>query len=151
MEKSTLTPATATASVTLRVTEFQPLPAPTGYALTLGAAPSHVTQTTHDQPNDQLHVKHGAVKLRFEITSGDSETYFPAGITFQHERTQAAAGCGASDSPFSAMKVDGTLLEVTDTVINAPATRDTYKFSVLIQRARDGALGIIDPFIENEN
>ena len=27
----------------------------------------------------------------------------------------------------------------------------TYKFSVIIQRLRDGAIGIIDPYIENEN
>jgi hypothetical protein len=27
----------------------------------------------------------------------------------------------------------------------------TYKFSIFIQRERDGAIGIIDPYIENEN
>jgi hypothetical protein len=114
----------------------------------------------------------GAV-LRFivEGPKGDPEKYQPIGIAFARaDGTKPAAApwiAGSRalmNSPFSVIGFQPGVLEVENIPIKdlqglTPAGKIqvpkpdfiTYKFSVIIQRQSDGAIGIIDPYIENEN
>jgi hypothetical protein len=112
----------------------------------------------------------GAV-LRFTVAKNmqDKEDYRPIGITFARaDKTQpSAVYCiagtqTAPNSPFRLTGVNRSWLEVEDTIVpgqqgldnkgeTVTPTHITYKFSVIIQRHSDGAIGIIDPYVENEN
>lgn len=114
-----------------------------------------------------LRVQRPGVLLRFTIAPGsDGERYHPVGISFERaDRTAPVAvpwTTGAhspAGSPFSGLTIEGATIQVIDRPLGGvpaageanPPRRVTYKFSVFVQRERDGALGLIDPGIENEN
>jgi hypothetical protein len=105
-----------------------------------------------------------SVVLQFKIDANDGESYMPIGIAFRRadKSSPAAVECTtdralATDTPFSGLNIAGDVLTVTNSPLRKASpnvssdTHTTYKFSVIIQRKSDGAIGILDPEIENEN
>lgn len=116
----------------------------------------------------------GAI-LRIVITvpdkSGDeaapekSDSYHPVGISFTRvdEKFEPKAvlfttALRPEASPFSDLKITPSMVQFKVTPLHGLRGADgkwashiTYKFWIMIQRARDGALGVIDPYEENEN
>ena len=114
-----------------------------------------------------LRVQRPGVVLRFTIAArADGERYLPVGIAFERGDGTAPTAVpvvtgnhGKTDTPFSDLEIKGATIQVLDRPLGGvpakgettPPRRVTYKFSVFIQRQSDGALGLIDPWIENEN
>jgi hypothetical protein len=149
------------ARVTLTVTKFEDVertPAPnrgTGHRMKLEMQ-NHprVKQDAEDKP---LRVKGGDARLRFTIVSADPDSppgtiFYPVGIAFRQH--------GAAGGPLDPVgrgtfwgrrpAFDGRSLTVHDDFREVGDQR-RFKFSLVIQRSTDGAIGIIDPGIEHED
>lgn len=112
-----------------------------------------------DPENDKtLKITGPRATILFTITSRESpppEEYYPVGITFFLENREPSVRVrkrlGLAN--FTQLKIrpnrDAHSLSITDSY-NEKEKGERYKFSVIIQRARDGKIGIIDPFIVNE-
>lgn len=121
---------------------------------------------------ETVHVPLPGAILRFEITGelGQTNAYRPVGIAFRRaDDTPPAAVAWSTGEhplplrPFSAFELNGHYVQITDIPQRRVMSLDpeyskkpwprwiTYKFSIFIQRDSDGAIGIIDPYIENEN
>ncbi|HEY4301826.1 MAG TPA: hypothetical protein VGM73_13195 [Candidatus Didemnitutus sp.] len=92
--------------------------------------------------------------IRFTIASAtdDRARYYPVGITFLREGARSSSDTqrlGFLNFPQARTEVDGATLLIADTYRD-PAKRVRYKFSVVIQRGADGAIGIIDPGIVHD-
>jgi hypothetical protein len=111
----------------------------------------------------------------------NTDSYRPVGIAFERADGTGARAVEWSTGehplplrPFSAFELNGHYLQITDIPRRRVLTSDrgwlasdecvttgerkpdqppwiTYKFSIFIQQRSDGAIGIIDPYIENEN
>ncbi len=109
----------------------------------------------------------GAI-LRFIVAGAgaDTEIYHPIGIAFARaDGTEPAAvflKFAQPNSPFNVVEAQLGILVIEDAIAPGLEGRNptgrteippyiTYKFSVIIQRKSDGAIGIIDPYIENQN
>lgn len=143
----------AAARITLTVTQFRQLNETTVGTRWTDATTSlaaHPSVTMSGQPELAiLHVKR-AVDLAITVVSGNAgESYRPVAIIFQ----QKPASDGTLADPdgrrnFSAAVVSDSTL----TVRNRFDLRGVrYEFFVVIQRVSDGAIGIIDPEIENSS
>lgn len=156
MSKARIAPkAIGPADVVITVTEFRPVLSPevrdlpsTDYTMRLKK--SHRRVSLKD---DTLVVKHPGATIRLTITSSaeDQNTYYPAGVTFVREDSKGlsdAERLGQKDMLQRRIVIDGQTLTFTDRFKKG---KDSvlYKFSVIIQRGSDGAIGIIDPGIEN--
>jgi hypothetical protein len=105
----------------------------------------------------------GAI-LRFNIVAEDGNgPYGPVGISFKRVDDTVlkavAWSTGTSTEPFKVFALEAGVLSIRDIPlrgvipngeVEAPP-RITYEFAIFIQRQSDGAIGIIDPYIENEN
>ena len=132
------------ADVVLSVNVFRPLPLLTDHSMHLvGGGPGHVTQPA----GNKLKVKRDKAKLTFKVVAGDGGQYVPIDIAFREDADGPPVGYDSDDSPFEKVKVNGQKLEVTDSI----QEMKTYKFSILVKRTSDNAIGMIDPFIENDN
>jgi hypothetical protein len=110
-------------------------------------------------PNDAstLKIRKGDARLRFTIKSEDKRdkkaTFYPVGIAF---RLRGAGDGKKLDRIGRAtfwrkpLTFDGRSLTVYDDFSDV-GPRKNFKFSVIIQRDTDGAIGIIDPGIEHED
>lgn len=148
--------ACSTARVSVTVTDFHEI----------GRGPSHadveLTDTGHGtvsqgRINDPIVVT-AEVYLEFSVSArdGDRYTYSPAGISFKETSGSAAAAsdqrCGGRDPlgyaafPTRKFVARGTSLQLT--LFDANPEPAEFKFDLVIQRS-DGALGVIDPGIEN--
>lgn len=170
----------ATVDVTLTVTRFQSLlesaagRAPLSDFVMSGPEDGNGRLKVGDyqkgSPADARHtirVQRPGVVIRFTVAPGeDGERYRPVGISFERADQTAPVAVPwttgtrpPSGSPFSSLTLDGSTIQVVDQPLGGvpakgeatPPRRVTYKFSVFLQRERDGALGLIDPGIENEN
>ena len=106
----------------------------------------------------------GAI-LRFNIKAQKKgTTYRPVGIAFARADKTRPMGVHWSTNrtigrhtPFSGFQTDGRTMQITDLPLKrgnqhaSPKNYTTYKFSVYIQRESDGRIGVIDPYIENQN
>ena len=97
--------------------------------------------------NDPIRVDRGAVvDLIFEVESKlpDLEVYQPVGVSFfgQH------GGIGMNDFPTRTVAADA-FKRLRLTVHDANVDGNVFEFKLVIQRERDGALGVIDPLINN--
>ncbi len=144
-----------TARITLTVTCFEPSGNPRG------AVPKVAFRLAVDGPNDRvkgirrsnpdylLVQPGGPVNLSFTIVAGDGtgDAYFPVGISFAPPRGRRR-GVVAAHETFTpgAVHIYGPTLFFTDNY-DAASRGNIYEFSVAIQRARDGRLGVIDPGI----
>ena len=99
---------------------------------------------------DTLIVESPGARLRFEISPSG---IFPIGIAFQLREGVA----NPTDLErlgflnFTQMKLhpDGNRLSVTDAFTDEEAD-DRYKFSMIVQRASDGEIAIVDPGIRHQ-
>ncbi|MFT3830881.1 MAG: hypothetical protein QM691_14355 [Opitutaceae bacterium] len=145
------------AEVVITVTEFRPVLSPelrgardTGYTMKLKGRHPRVSLK-----DDTLVVKAPGAVIRLTIAAaaGDKTKYYPAGITFvreDSEKLSEALRLGRPDLLQRKIVIDGQTLTFTDRF--KKGTENTlYKFSVILQRGTDGAIGIIDPGIENDN
>ena len=104
---------------------------------------------TVSQPhvNDSIRVDRAAVvDLIFDVASPptDRETYQPVGVSFFGQN----GGIGMDDFPTRTVAADAfdrLLLTVHDANVDG----NRFDFKLVIQRVRDGALGVIDPQINN--
>jgi len=100
-------------------------------------------------------VKGGSATLCFQIKSRSRKhQYYPLGIAFRRRTTRGqpvseAEILGRKDFSFGSVHLFGRSLYITDHFKDC-GPRCRYKFSVIIQRQHDGAIGIIDPGIEND-
>ncbi len=103
-----------------------------------------------DKPNT-LRIKRNGATVRFTIKP---DNYLPVGIAFQLRSGVSGAGAlkrlGMLNFEQAQMPRTEHELCVTDKFKDEDGD-DDYKFSVIIQRASDGAIGIIDPGIEHDS
>jgi hypothetical protein len=158
------------ANVTFRVIHFQDVLKPVRPAMkgtSSGTRPPHNAQCTthrmfmpkkHPQvkidPKDRetLRVKPKGATLLFTITPDE---YCPVGITFsmggkRKPTVNDQKRLGILNFAQLKIRPDERSLQVTDH-FKAIGKDDRYKFSMIIQRVKDGAIGIIDPGIVNES
>jgi hypothetical protein len=101
-----------------------------------------------------LFIKPPGAPVRFSVDSapGDSENYYPVGITFVRERehnTSDKQRLGLLNFPQNESRGDIRSFLITDSYQDG-AKSVRYKFSVILQRGSDGIIGIIDPGIEHD-
>lgn len=143
--------------ITIEVTKFQDVLArgtsdggrDTSYAMTM----PQKDPRAHIQ-DENIYIKRPGAPLRFSVTSADvsKERYFPVGIAFVRD-----GACSGGDEQRLGLlnflekntRTEGRKLLITDSYNEQVKCR--YKFSVVIQRGSDGAIGIIDPGIIHED
>lgn len=158
-------PTSKPANVTLTVSKFVDVLAseePQGKRNTeceMKAEPNHPHVTMGKGSKSQapaLKVKGGSATICFQIKSKNPRHhYYPLGIAFRRQTSRGLTNdrddvLGRKDFSFGSMHLFGRSLYITDHFKNCGAGR-RYKFSVIIQRQHDGAIGIIDPGIENDS
>lgn len=112
---------------------------------------------------DVIYVKGPRTTLRFTIgnSSAEKTNFYPTGITFllqSAEKVSRKDDCeiteeerlGLLNFPQRKFRYEGRTLSITDAYRDGKETV-RYKFSLLIQRGLDGAIGIIDPIIVHDN
>lgn len=159
------------AHVSLHVTRFQDVLNPEVPANLLGGAPKtgvpkidtctphwmsmpkkHPQVSIDPKNHELLRIKRKGATLLFKVTPDD---YCPVGIAFSmwgKRKLTAGDQSRLRTLNFAQMKLhpDERTLQVTDHF--KAIGRDTrYKFSVIIMRVKDGAIGIIDPGVVNEH
>ena len=98
----------------------------------------------------------GGATFCFDLRSKiRGESFLPVGIAFRRQ-PHPAPGAAPADPlardtfSYASLHLAGRQLKITDH-FRQGGPRIRYKFSVIIQRRHDGALGIIDPDIINES
>ena len=104
---------------------------------------------------DTLYIKKPGTPIRFTLTTGDGtrERYYPLGISFVRANAKKASDAlrlGFINFPERDTHTDEQMLLIDDVYKDA-AYPVNYKFSVMVQRGSDGAIGIIDPEIVHED
>lgn len=97
--------------------------------------------------NDAIRVDRGAVvDLVFEVATmlPDLDTYHVVGISFFGQN----GGIGMADFPTRTVAADA-FNRLRLTVHDANVDGNLFEFKLVVQRERDGALGVIDPQINN--
>jgi hypothetical protein len=105
--------------------------------------------------NDTVFVRAPGAVIRLTVASsaGDKERYYPAGITFVRENGRDlsdALRLGRPDFRQDRIVLDGRALTFADRFAKGKVNI-RYKFSLILQRGSDGAIGIVDPGIENDS
>ena len=142
------------ASITLTITSFQDTDstaAGSRYCTAdMALAPDPAGKVT--QAGNRLRVK-GPTDLEFTIAApaGSPESYFALGIVF---KSGSADKHGRNNFDIKNHKVNDAKISIRNNhSVSAPASSGgvVYEFFILIQRVSDGAIGIIDPEIENQD
>lgn len=131
------------------VTEAQPTTQFTDATMQLA---EHPLVSFKGTPADGTLVLSGPVDLEISVVSENGEeTYKPVGIVFE-QKAQADRQCtdrhGRRNFAPAVLK-DASLVVRGHFVDRNPEAN--WEFSVIIQRGSDGAIGIIDPGIENDH
>jgi hypothetical protein len=146
-------PATENAQVTFTVKQFRSLSSPSdnGYIDALTALAPHPAVTLADEDGlPTLHVKR-AVNIEISVDSADgTESYTPLGVYFE----QRTDGPNVKKDPdgkinFAQWRSNNGTVVINNKFIHQG--RDgRYEFFVIVRRASDGEIGIIDPAITND-
>ncbi|MBK8474783.1 MAG: hypothetical protein IPL39_00330 [Opitutaceae bacterium] len=131
------------------VTEAQPSTQFTDATMQLA---EHPLVTFKGTPADGTLVLSGPVDLEIRVVSEDGkETYKPVGITFE----QNVKASGKRSDRHGRRNFAAAVLKESSLVVRGHFLdrnpEANWEFSVIIQRGSDGAIGIIDPGIENRN
>lgn len=139
--------------VNLTVTRFNNV-------LRAGRPTSFVMRLAQSHPlasieGDTLYIKKPGSPIRFTLKTGDGtrERYYPIGITFVRANSKKASDdlrLGFINFPERDTRTDEKMLLIDDVYKDATYPVK-YKFSVVVQRGSDGAIGIIDPDIVHED
>lgn len=105
--------------------------------------------------DDVVYVRSPGATIRFTIDScsEDKEKYYPSGITFVREGKNSTTDeqkLGKKNFLQRKIFLNGKKLTLTDSYKDEQLDV-RFKFSVVIQRGSDGAIGVIDPVIEHDN
>lgn len=129
----------------------------TDYEMTVDPAQPRVAKGVGPKGKlSALRVKGGGATFCFQIRSKDRKhQYFPLGIAFRRRNNRGPDNdkediLGRRNFSFASMHLFGRSLFITDSFKDC-GQGDRYKFSVIIQRQHDGAIGIIDPDIIHES
>ena len=117
----------------------------TADTLLISNANGHVSQAAG--VNGPIRVDRDAVvDLFFEVVNGDGTTdvYQPVGISFFGKY----GGIGMEDFPTRTITAD-PFKRLQLRVHDANVHGNSFEFKVVLQRERDGALGVIDPQVDN--
>lgn len=145
-----------TANINLTVGTFRDITATNDISrwstatLTLPPPPPGPVRVTLASPTKLVVSQPGAIDLVFTVlssTAGDS--YTPQGLWFEQQSgNQDLHGL----ANFGLQDITGNTFTVRNLHVHSgpPANRPGWKYFLVIRR-QDGALGIIDPEIENEN
>jgi hypothetical protein len=119
--------------------------------------PNKAVELASKKNSERILIHSGEATIRFTIKpDANNDVYFPIGVAFQLRpgKGKAASGDILGRKDFSRKDVR---LGANDLIIKASHFEDCgstpahrYKFSLFIQRERDGALGVIDPIIDND-
>ena len=119
--------------------------------------PNEAVQLAERKNSENILIHSGEATIRFTIKpDASNDVYFPIGIAFQLRRGKGKTVdgdiLGRKDFHREAVR-----LGANDLIIKAShfegcgsTPQHRYKFSLFIQRERDGALGVIDPGIDND-
>lgn len=140
------------AHVTLTVTKFRAidsLQAP-GYIDATTALMPHGAVTLVDRDGMPTFVVKRAVDLEIKIASDNpSESYRPVAIYFRQKSEGVASLSDPSGSiNFATSITSAGAVKLRHKFLGGRGVR--YEFFIVVQRASDGAIGIIDPEIEAE-
>lgn len=111
------------------------------------------------EPKRTLKCTDKGATLRFAI-NGNGTTYKPVGVSLvRADGKQPAAvhwggghGTGGPKEQISEVTLkNGQIIFKNKIKPSGTPTPVTYEFSILIQRETDGAIGVIDPYLENDN
>lgn len=141
------------ASVTLTVTDFPDCIGSDGlpYVEASMALARHPDVRMTDRDGLATLVVKRAVKIDVSVVSADpDESYKPLGIVFV-QYPNAAGGLTDPDGTrnFTVSSRPGGVWEILDHAIDR-GDNGRFEFLVVVQRASDGAIGVIDPGIETE-
>ena len=147
--------AAAPAQVTFTVVNFRTVTeaqASTQFTDATMQLAEHPLVTLTGTPADGTLVLSGPVDLEIRIVSEDGkETYKPVGIVFE----QKAKVAGERADRHGRRNFSAAVLKESSLVVRGHFLdrnpEASWEFSVIIQRGSDGAIGIIDPGIENDN
>jgi hypothetical protein len=109
-----------------------------------------------------IRVRRPGTALCFKVFDTYGTAYLAVGVTFTSLADRSSPFAVACETgpgrpvgtPFGGLKLDDGELQFVDYlpgIAAEPQAFTPYKFSILIQRVSDGALGLIDPEVENEN
>lgn len=144
------------AEVIITVKEFRPVLSPelreardTSYTMRMKRPHRRVSLK-----DDTLFVNAPGVTIRLTIASsaGDKIKYYPAGITFVREESKCLSEVellGRKNFQQRRIVIDGQTLTFANR-FKKGKDKVLYKFSVIVQRGTDGAVGIIDPRIMDD-
>ena len=120
--------------------------------------PNEAVALAERKSSERILIHSGEATIRFTIKpDANNDVYFPIGIAFKLRpgKGKAASGDILGRKDFSRENVR---LGVNDLIIKAShfegcgsTPQHRYKFSLFIQRERDGALGVIDPAIDDDH
>ena len=147
-------PSDAPAQVTFTVLKFQPTTvgsAAKNYTDAIAELTPHPFVTTSGDAIYPTFHPQRAVDFEIKVKSLDPrESYTPIAVTFQQNPRN---GCARNDPigaiNFTPARLSGSTLIFHDNcMIKGPESR--YEFFIIIRRASDGAIGVIDPDIETD-
>jgi len=120
--------------------------------------PNEGVKLGEKKSSERILIHSGEATIRFTIKpDANNDVYFPIGIAFKLRRGKGNAGSGdvLGRKDFRREEIR---LGANDLIIKAShfegcgsAPEHRYKFSLFIQRERDGALGVIDPAIDDDH
>lgn len=112
---------------------------------------AHPLVRIDDKEPNALRIKSPGATLRFTVSPG---AYYPVGVSFLLlagvAKPDDEERLGLLNFDPSQIRRLGHVLYVTD-IFKDEEPYNRYKFSVMVQRASDGAIGIIDPDIIHES
>ncbi|MEO6995279.1 MAG: hypothetical protein ABI273_16855 [Lacunisphaera sp.] len=93
------------------------------------------------------------LKFTFVASRDPLKNFYPAGITFVREIDGGNANedrLGLRNFPHHRIRIDDHSIYITDNYLRGKNV-NAYKFSLIVQRDSDGAIGIIDPGMVHDN
>ena len=138
--------------------DFKPLVPGTAYAPTHAALSMHpaeqhgvsVGPDPHHPRQQRITVNNNVeVDLVFHLKSGDgTDTYYPVGLSMKNEGSIDPKQRGLFPIVIIDRNGHAPTLTLTD-ADNDPTDDTNYEFFIVLQRACDGEMGVIDPRIQN--
>lgn len=103
---------------------------------------------TQGKVNDPINViQSGTLVFTLQAKEGDDDTYVPVGIGFKEGASTDPIGSSAFPTRTIGAGDDGVIVL---TLVDANKEENSFEFGLVIERASDGSLSVIDPRITND-